>query len=104
MSNNAKAGAGSLNQVGPVFKNGEIADAAVQAAQDDNPNSTLTIDDHVAYVRISANQEFIIRAKTMEEYLGRPFAMSELETVLASFAGLIETTSQHVRFYLEKTL
>ena len=70
--------------VGPVFKTGEVADAAVQAAQDDNPDHKLIIEDHVAYVRIKAESELIIRAKTMEEYLGRPFVMAELETVLAA--------------------
>ena len=30
--------------------------------------------------------------------------MSELEVNLASFAGRIETTENHVRFYYEKTL
>lgn len=104
MSKSANGKTESQNQVGPVFKTGEIADAAVLAAQDDNPGGSLIIEDHVAYVRIKAEQEFILRAKTMEEYLGRPFVMAELETVLASFAGLIETTPQHVRFYLDKVL
>ena len=46
----------------------------------------------------------ILRRATLEETLGRPFKMSELEVNLGSFAGRIETTADYVRFYYDKTL
>ena len=36
---------------------------------------------------------------TIEEVLGRPFSMNDLEVDLASFAGRIDTGSDRVRFY-----
>lgn len=94
----------SQNEVGPVLKSGEIADAAIRAVHEDNPSQELIVEDHVAYVRIKAEHECLIRRQTMEEHLGRPFQMAELEMVLASFAGQIETTPQYMRFYFDKTL
>ena len=48
--------------------------------------------------------ELILRRATLEQALGRPFKMSELEVNLGSFAGRIETADDYVRFYYEKTL
>ena len=92
------------NKVGPVLRAGEVADAALQAVYEDNPDSAITVEDRTAYLRVEMEQECDIRRDTIEAILGRPFQMRELETVLGSFAGRIETTSDYVRFYYEKTL
>jgi toluene monooxygenase system protein D len=92
------------NKVGPVLRAGEIADAAIEAVYEDNPEKEVHVEDRTAYVRVELDGECIIRRKTMEEILGRPFQMRELETVLGSFAGRIETTTEAVRFYLTKKL
>jgi toluene monooxygenase system protein D len=44
--------------------------------------------------------ECIIRRDTVEQALGRSFEMRELEINLASFAGQIDTTSDHTRFFM----
>jgi len=92
------------NRVGPVMRACDIAKAVAEAAQEDNPGKTVTVDDQIAYVRISTDGELVIRRTTLEEALGRPFRMAELELNLATFAGRIETTQDQVRFFLEKTL
>lgn len=92
------------NRVGPVIRACEIARAVIEAAQEDNPGREIVVDDQMAYVRISTDGELIIRRATLEEALGRPFQMAELELNLATFAGRIETTQDHVRFFLTKTL
>ena len=92
------------NKVGPVLRTGEIATAAVEAVYEDNPGKNITVKDHVAYVRVEIEQECIIRRETMEQMLGRPFRMQEIETDLSSFAGQIELNDDFARFYLEKTL
>jgi len=92
------------NKVGPVLRAGEIADAAIEAIYEDNPEKEVHVEDRTAYVRVELDGECIIRRETMEQILGRPFQMRELETVLGSFAGRIETTSEEVRFYLTKKL
>lgn len=92
------------NRVGPVLRASPITSAVIEAAEEDNPDKTIRVDDKVAYVRIDCEGELILRRETLERALGRPFRMSELEVELGSFAGRIETADDQVRFYYEKTL
>ena len=89
--------------VGPVLRVGELSEAVAEAAEEDNPGKKITLDEHTSYVRIQAERECIIRRATIEKMLGRPFAMQEIELNLPSFAGQIETTTEYIRFYLERT-
>ncbi len=95
---------GLHNRVGPIFRTGELAGVAIQALEEDNPGRTFHVDDRAAYVRVATDHECIIRRETMEAILGRPFEMQELETVLGSFSGQIESTQEYIRFYFQKTL
>ena len=92
------------NAVGPVLRAGEMADAMIQALEEDNPDKEFTIEDHIAYVRIETDGECIVRRETLERALGRPVEMPEVEVSLTSFAGRIETHDDHMRFYLAKAL
>jgi toluene monooxygenase system protein D len=92
------------NVVGPILRQGVLAKAVAEAAEVDNPDKTISIDDKVAYVRVQADSEMIIRRATIEEMLGRPFSMRDLEVDLSSFAGQIETNPEYVRFYFYKHL
>ena len=92
------------NKVGPVLRAGDIADAAIDAIYEDNPDKEVRVENHHAYVRVETDTECIIRRETMEANLGRPFHMQKLETVLSSFAGQIETSTHYMRFYLTKNL
>jgi toluene monooxygenase system protein D len=83
---------------------GEIADAAVEALEEDNPGKTFEVQDHEAYMRVQTDNECIIRRETMENILARPFVMQELEVVLSTFAGRIDLTSDYVRFWLKESL
>ena len=103
MSDTTTAEAYRNNRVGPVLRAGPLTAAVIEAAEEDNPGKTIRVDDKVAYVRIDCESELILRRETLERALGRPFRMSELEVELGSFAGRIETTEDHVRFYFNKT-
>lgn len=92
------------NKVGPVLMTGEIADAAVEALDEDNPGKEFEIQDHEAYIRVETDDDCIIRRATMEKILGRPFVMQELEVVLSTFSGRIDLSSDHARFYFEKKM
>ena len=92
------------NSVGPVLRAGEVADAMVEAIQEDNPDKEFLIEDRIAYVRVETEGECVIRQETLSQALGRPITMPEVEVNLTSFAGRIETTDSHMRFYLEKSL
>ncbi|MSR13720.1 MAG: monooxygenase [Gammaproteobacteria bacterium] len=92
------------NRVGPVMRAGEVAEAVKEAAVLDNPDKRVTIEDMNAYLRISAEGELILTRATLEECLGRPFKMQELEVNLSSFAGQIATGSDRFRFYFKHSL
>ncbi len=92
------------NKVGPVLMTGEIAVAAVEALDEDNPGKEFEIQDHEAYIRVETDDDCIIRRATMEKILGRPFVMQELEVVLSTFSGRIDLSSDHARFYFEKKM
>ena len=104
MSTDNTADAYRNNRVGPVLRASSITAAVIEAAEEDNPGKTIRVDDKIAYVRIDCEGELILRRETLEQALGRPFKMSELEVNLGSFAGRIETADDHVRFYYEKSL
>ena len=87
------------NRVGPVMRHGDLAVAVAEAAQIDNPDKQIAIDDKIAYLRIETEDELVLTRATIEEVLGRPFSMNDLEVDLASFAGRIDTGSDRVRFY-----
>lgn len=92
------------NRVGPVMRQGELANAVVEAAEIDNPGKKIDVDDKVAYLRISTENELVLNRSTIEEMLGRPFSMNELEVELSSFAGRIETQAEKVRFYYTRQI
>lgn len=92
------------NLVGPVMRAGDLAMAVIEAARVDNPDKEIFVEDKRAYIRIHADQEMILRQATIEEELGRPFRMNDLEVDLSSFAGQIESRDDAVRFYFAKKL
>ncbi len=92
------------NRVGPVMRSGEVANAVVEAVEMDNPGKEITIEDKNAYIRISTDSELIVTRASIEECLGRPFRMQELEINLSSFAGQIESGSDQFRFYFNRTV
>ena len=92
------------NRVGPILRASPITAGVIEAAEEDNPDKEIRVDDKIAYVRIDTEGEMILRRETLERALGRPFKMAELEVNLGSFAGRIETNDEFVRFYFEKTL
>jgi toluene monooxygenase system protein D len=89
--------------VGPVIGSGDLADAVAAAAVVDNPGKRVEVRNRASYVRIEVDGgECIIRRSTIENELGRPFRMRDLEVNMPSFVGRIETGTESFRFYLGK--
>ena len=88
------------NPVGPVLRMNDDMDAIIAAIRADNPNKEIEVIDRTAYVRVQAEDELTMRRATLEDHLGRPFQMHELERVLSSFAGRIESGTDSIRWYL----
>lgn len=104
MSTQTTANGYRNNRVGPVLRASDLTEGIIEAAQEDNPGKEIRVEDKLAYVRIDTDGELLLRRETLERTLGRPFKMHELEMNLGSFAGRIELTDDHARFYFEKTL
>jgi len=92
------------NMVGPVMRAGELALAIIEAAKIDNPGKDIFVDDKRAYIRIHTEHEMLLRRETIENELGRPFKMNDLEVDLSSFAGQIESGDNSIRFYFAKKI
>lgn len=102
MSVTSSAQAYHNNLVGPVMRAGDLAMAVIEAAKVDNPGKEVFVEDKRAYLRIHTEHEMVLHRKTIEEELGRPFKMNDLEVELSSFAGQIESGDDSVRFYFVK--
>ncbi len=102
MSETKSDGRGLLGRtlVGPVLRAGDFALTVLDAVQADNPGKEVFVEEHPSYVRIHTENECMIRRATMAELLGRPFDMQELQLYMSSFAGMIESSSDKFRFYL----
>ncbi len=87
---------------GPVLRQGEIADAVLDAIREDNAGKEILVEAHASYLRVKVEQECVIHRATIERMLGRPFQMRELEVNMPSFAGFIRTSTETVRFVLNQ--
>lgn len=96
-----RGGVNGANMAGPVLRGGDIAVAAIEAIREDNPDKEIVVEDHGTYVRIEAVDGLVIRRKTVEEILGRPFNLQELQGNLSSFSGQIDTKDDYIRWYFK---
>jgi toluene monooxygenase system protein D len=104
MSVTSSAQAYHNNLVGPVMRAGDLAMAVIEAAKIDNPGKEVFVEDKRAYIRIHTEHEMVLHRETIEEELGRPFKMNDLEVDLSSFAGQIESGDNAIRFYFVKKM
>lgn len=75
--------------VGPVARgfDADVVEALVTAIENDNPGTTILVEDHGGYVRIHAPRRLRLTRASLEEAAGRPFPLAGLEPAIASFAG-----------------
>jgi toluene monooxygenase system protein D len=89
------------SMAGPIIRGGDVAIAALEAIREDNPEKEIVVEDHGTYMRIEAAGGLVIRRKTMEGILGRPFDLQELQGNLSSFSGQIDTQDDLIRWYFK---
>lgn len=82
--------------VGPVIRgvDDDIIAAVLAAAELDNPDANLVVEDRGGYVRIQADRNFRLTKSSMQSELGRPFNLSEIEPSLVSFAGRLDSQEE----------
>lgn len=88
-----------VRTAGPVLRSSEMAQMIVDALREDNPGTELIVADHSGYIRVEGAGGLVLRRATVEQVLGRPFRMQELELIMTGFSGKIETTTEEVRWY-----
>jgi len=89
------------NLAGPILRGGDIAALTLEAIIEDNPGKEIFVQDHGTYVRIEAAGGLLLRQKTMEKIVGRPFNMQEVQGNMSSFSGKIETKDHQIRWYFK---
>jgi toluene monooxygenase system protein D len=87
--------------VGPVLNDRAMFETVLEAAEMDNPGMPLFTEDQEGYFRITIPHRLRLTRKSIEEALGRPFRLSELEPYLSSFSGRISNNEEELIFYLE---
>ncbi len=95
---------GHVKMVGPVMRgmDGELAEALIEAIENDNPDADVMVDDRGGYIRISVPRRCRVTKSSLEEALGREFELSELEPALSAFAGRMRFEDDAIEWYLER--
>ena len=87
------------NLVGPVIRSGELADAVVDAAIEDNPDREVMVFEREDYVRIHTERDCVVTRASIEKHLGRAFDMAMLEIEMPSFKGRMQASTEHMRWF-----
>lgn len=90
--------------VGPVVRglDANLAEAVISAIEVDNPNVEVNVDDQGGYIRIATPTLCRMTRASLEDALGRPFRLHQLEPQLAGFAGRMKLTDDEVVWFLER--
>jgi toluene monooxygenase system protein D len=89
--------------VGPVLNDRAMFEAVLEAAEMDNPGVRISTEDREGYFRVYAPHRLRLSRKSMEQVLGRPFRLAELEPYLSSFSGRLRSQGEEeLVFYLER--
>ncbi|MGQ0844629.1 MAG: MmoB/DmpM family protein [Sporichthyaceae bacterium] len=87
----------SKGGVGPILRMSDDIDGIIQAIRDDNPDQEVRVIDRHAYVRIEGDPPLLLTRASIEAELGRDFPLRELELLMSSFSGVMDS-SQSDRF------
>lgn len=94
----------AAKMVGPVIRgtDSELTDAIIAAIETDNHDKNVQVIDRGGYIRIQAAWECRLTRASLEEELGAPYPLSQIESVLTAFAGRMRTTEDQLTWYLER--
>lgn len=92
-----------VKMVGPIIRDPDLADALVAVIEADNPGAEVMVEDRGGYIRIHTAQQCRITRSSLQEVLGRPITLSQIEPELVSFSGRIRyVDDEEIIFYLER--
>lgn len=79
--------------VGPILRMSDDIDAIIAALRDDNPDQEIRVIDRHAYVRIEGDPPLLLTRASIEAHMGREYPMREIEMMMSSFSGVIDSSS-----------
>ena len=93
-----------VKMVGPVVRglDAHPAEAVIIAIETDNPDADVMVDDQGGYIRIVTPNVCRLTRTSLEDALGRPFRLHQLEPQLAGFAGRMKSTDDEIVWFLER--
>ena len=87
----------TTRHVGPVLVGGATARAVAAAIESLNEGASIV--DHLGYMRVRVRDRCVLTRAAIEEHLGRAFELrTELEPLMASFAGRLTLTDEEARW------
>jgi len=87
--------------VGPILRAGEIAEAVIDAVEEDNPGRDVLVTDRGDYLHIHTLNDCRLTKASLERHLGRAYDLTRLEIEMPSFAGRMQTTDSEYRWYFK---
>lgn len=86
--------------VGPVIRAGNLADAVIDAVEEDNPGVDVLVLDRDDYVRIHTRERCRLTLDSLQRALGQKFQLAALEIDMPSFKGRLKTSvGEYLWFY-----
>jgi len=79
-------------------------DGIIQAIRDDNPDQEIRVIDRHAYVRIEGNPPVLLTRASIEKELGREYPLREIELLMSSFAGVMDSSKSDRFIWSRKNL
>jgi toluene monooxygenase system protein D len=90
--------------VGPILRMSDDIDGIIQAARDDNPDKEIRVIDRHAYVRIECDPPMLLTRASIEKELGRDYPLRELEGLMSSFNGIIDSSNSDQLIWSRRTV
>ena len=87
--------------VGPILRAGEIAEAVIDAVEEDNPGREVMVTDRGDYLHVHTLKDCRLTRASLERHLGRAYDLARLEIEMPSFAGRMRTSDSEYRWYFK---
>ena len=91
----------AYDAVGPTMRNGEIAEAVIEAVAHDNPDKDVYVTDRGDYLHIHTLMECRLTRESLQRSLGRSYELPMLEMEMPSFSGRMQTSDQVYRWFFK---
>jgi len=90
--------------VGPILRMSDDIDGIIQAIRDDNPDKEIRVTDRHAYVRIEGDPPLLLTRASIENELGRDFPLREIELLMSSFNGVMDSSNSDQFIWTRKQM